>query len=341
MKKNVCLLLALVMLLGLCACGGAAAAPEAADWTREGYFTDENDNFLSITRMDDVDEPGWYVGCMLGEDPIEDSWGGMLPQEGNTLHGALPSSGSGNDLIATLSEEGENGLQFAVEGGETYHFTPMDMPDATIFVTVSTEGLGNIAYTEGEDAAQIDTETPYQFAQINLAEPATYTFTAWPTTGFRFVNWTKDGEDFSSEAQITVQLDESAEYAAVFEEDPDWQNPVMNFVGEYQCGRAHALVECFGYDEASITIDWGGSAWDLARWLIIGPLDTETLTIDYEGCPKYELVYDDSGEVVSEETVYEDGSGTVTFSMDGTFVWHEDQSESGEDLVFDWIPAEA
>ena len=43
--------------------------------------------------------------------------------------------------------------------------------------------------------------------------------------------------------QFPVFLDESADYVAVFEDDPDWQNPVMNFVGEYQSGRAHALVE--------------------------------------------------------------------------------------------------
>ena len=76
-------------------------------------------------------------------------------------------------------------------------------------------------------------------------------------------------------------LDESAEYIAVFEEDPGWQNPVMNFVGDYQCDRASAHVECVGSEDALITIDWGSSAWEVARWLIYGRLDTETLTIDY------------------------------------------------------------
>ena len=62
---------------------------ESGEWNRDGYFTDENENILSVTYMDDIDEPGWYVGCMLGEDLIEDSWGGTLAQEGNTLHGVM------------------------------------------------------------------------------------------------------------------------------------------------------------------------------------------------------------------------------------------------------------
>jgi len=101
-----------------------------------------------------------------------------------------------------------------------------------------------------------------------------------------FVKWTKNGEDYSTEPIIKVHLDESADFVAVFEEDPDWQNPVMNFFGEYQSGRAHAIVECLGNDEASITIEWGGSATELARWDIFGRFDAETLTIEYSGVTK-------------------------------------------------------
>ena len=278
---------------------------EAAGWSREGFYTDENDNMVTITWMDDTDETGWYVGCMLGEDPMEDSWGGFLKEEGNTLHGALPSSGDGEDLTVTISEEGEDGIQLALDGGETYHFTLMDdMGEANIIVTISTEGMGNIDYAEGEEAPEID-------------------------------------KDFSTDAQITVLLDESADFVAVFEEDADWQNPVMNFVGEYQCDRAHATVQCFGNDEALITIEWAGSAAELARWDITGRLDPETLTIEYTGCTKSHVVYNENGDVESQEPEYEDGTGTIVFNDDGSFTWHEDQSETGEDMVFEWLEFEA
>jgi len=352
MKKWICLMICVFMLLSLCACGSAKpvstnesptptseAQPEpeqtAAEWTRAGYFMDEKENMISITWMDDIDEPGWYVGVMLGEDYIEDSWGGTLPQEGSALHGSLASSGSKGNLTVTVSGEGEDGLLLAVEGGETYHFTSLGDMTASIMVTVNTEGFGMIGYEEGETAPELDPEWPYQSAQVNLGEPATYTFAAAPEAGNRFVKWAKNGEDFSAEPVITVLLDESADFVAVFEENPDWQNPVMNFIGEYQSGRAHALVECFGNEDAWITIEWGGSAWELARWDIVGRLNTETLTIEYSGVTKSIVTYDEGGEIISQEPEYENGTGTITFHDDGTFTWHEDQSEYGSDMVFE------
>ena len=338
MKKSISILLAICMLLALAACGTAKLAePEIKDWTRAGYFTDENGNMLSVTWMEDIDEPGWYVGLMIGELMA----GGTVPQEGNSLHGNLNAwDESAEPLIVTVSEEGDDGLLLEIEGGESYHFKTYDMPEATIIVTINTEGWGNIDWAEGEEAPEIDTEYPMQSAYIGLAEPKTHTFVAWPQTGFVFVKWTKNGEDFSTEPQITLLLDESADYIAVFEEDPDWQNPVMNYVGEYQCGRAHATVECFGYDEAWITIEWGSSAWEAARWDIVGRLDTETMTITYSGVTKSVITYDENGEVKSQEPEYEDGSGFVAFNNDGAMLWHEDQSESGEDMIFEWIPAD-
>ena len=342
MKKTLCILLAAVLLLGLCACGQKSAEPaepeKSAEWTRQGYFADEDENMLSVTWMEDIDQPGWYVACMLGEDPIEDSYGGTLNQEGAALRGTLTCSGEKEALTVTVSQEGE-GLLLSVEGGESRHFLPMDLPDATIFVTVDTEGMGNIAFAEGEAAPEIDPERPYQSAVINLAEPTPHTLVAWPQAGNVFVKWTKDGEDFSTEPQITVTLDESAAFVAVFEADPAWQNLVMNLVGDYQSGRANAMVASFGDDEVWIVIEWGGSAWELARWNISGRLDPDTLTVSYSDCSKQVVVFEESGEIKSEETVYQNGTGTVTFSEDGHFTWHEDQSESGEDLVFDRLPA--
>ena len=356
MKKTVCVLLAACVLLALAACGGknpgtpasasdlpdapVVVTPEAApaDWTREGYFGDEDGHMLSITWMDDVDEPGWYVGCLLGEDWIEDAWGGILPQEGASLRGELPSSGEKDPIRVTVSEEGD-GILLEVEGGDAHHLTPMDMPDAAILVSINTDGWGNIEYAPGAEAPEIDKEYPFQSAQINLAEPETYTFVAWPDAGSRFVKWTKDGEDFSTDATVTLTLSASADYVAVFEEDPEWQNPVMNFIGDYVCDRARAHVECFAFDEAWITIDWSSSYNELARWDIVGRFDEETMKVEYTGCTKSIIVYDADGEIESQEPEYENGTGTITFSYDDlSFVWHEDQSESGEDMVFEWAP---
>ncbi len=351
MKKTLCLFLAFCLLIfTLSACGAKPAETPAAptevpqeeksdrEWPQNGYYADEKENFLSITWMEDVVDPGWYVGVSLGEDLIEDSWGGTLAQEDNALRGTLDSSGSKADLVVSVAPEGENGVILTVEGGDTYHLTALDLPDATIFVTINTEGWGNIAYAEGENAPEIDPEYPYQSAVINLAEPAVHTFVAWPNEGTYFVKWTKNGEDLSTEEQITVNLDESADYVAVFAfegMDDDGQNPVMNFVGEYACDRAHALVEALGAEDALITIEWGSSAWELARWVITGTLDTDTLTVAYSDAVKSVVTYDDNGEVTDEKVEYEDGTGTIVFGEDNSFTWHEDGADR-DDPVFAW-----
>ncbi len=341
MKKRMYALLCASMAIALGACSGqkqsTSVKEETTEWTREGYFLDDNENMLTVMWMEDTDEPGWYVSCMLGEDFMEDSWSGILPQEGNSLHGELPTYGSKDPITVTVSEEGEKGMMLVVEGGETYHFTEMEMEEATIFVSVNTEGWGNIEYAEGEEAPEIDPEYPYQSAQINIAEPATYTFTAWPEAGSVFVKWTKNGEEYSADPTITVLLDESADFIAVFEEDPDYVNPITDYVGNYQCDRANAKVETFGVSDTWITIEWGSSASETARWYIVGSFDPETKTINYTGASKANVTYDESGEITEEESVYDDGTGTVVFNDDGTFTWHEDQSESGEDMVFAWL----
>ena len=319
--------------------GGGEPAADPGAWTRAGYFQDEDGNFLSVTWMDDVIEPGWYVGCQIGD--IAAGW--TVQPEGDTLHGDLNAwDESAEPFVVTVSEEGEEGLLLVVEGGETYHFMPMDLPKATIFVHINVDGIGNIDYAPGETAPEIDEEYPWQSAQINLEEPEVYTITAWTKAeDWGFIKWTKDGEDYTTDPTFTVELSESADYVAVFEFlGGDGQNPVMNFVGRYACDRARAQVDCFGEDGAQITVTWGGSAWDLTRWVIVGPLEPDTLTVEYAGCVKTIETYDDNGELVSEKVVYEDGTGTVVFGEDGTFTWHEDQSEADGDLVFAWVPVE-
>ena len=61
------------------------------------------------------------------------------------------------------------------------------------------------------------------------------------------------------------------------------------------------------------------------------------MTIEYTGCTKSVITYDEDGEVASQEPEYEGGTGTIVFGDDGTFTWHEDQSESEEDLVFEFV----
>ncbi len=170
--------------------------------------------------MDDIDEPGWYVGCMLGEDLMDDSYGGTLPQVGSSLQGSLTNWDENSvPLAVTVSEDGEDGLLLTLDDGSVFAFRRLDLPDATILVSINTDGYGSIGWAEGDQPPVIDPEYPFQSAQINLGEPAVHTFAAWANEGWHFVKWTRNGEDYSLEPQITLLLDESADYVAVFEPD--------------------------------------------------------------------------------------------------------------------------
>ena len=165
-KNLICLLLAFCMALVLVPCAAADS-----EWTREGYFADENAYMISVTWMELDDESGWYVACMLGEDLIEDSYGGMLPQEGDALHGALLSDAGKEALTVTVSEAEEGGLRLEIEGGETYLFSPIELETADYGINIYTDGMGYIDYAETEDELSFD--EPLTYAGFGFSEPCT------------------------------------------------------------------------------------------------------------------------------------------------------------------------
>lgn len=213
MKRIICLLLTLLMIGSLAACRGSGQKDGDFVWTRQGYFKDENDNILHVFPSDDEEHPGWYVGCIFDEG----LYGWYIPQEGKTLHGNLVADYLEDDpFIVTLSEEGEDGILLEVENGNTYHFIPTEIPDASITVTVNIEGNGQIAYAEEGEEPEFDDEFPSQSAYLGLEGPETYVLAAKPDQGWKFKKWTKDGEEFSREDKITVEFTESAAIVAVF-----------------------------------------------------------------------------------------------------------------------------
>ena len=117
--------------------------------------------------------------------------------------------------------------------------------------------------------------------------------------------------------------------------EDDWQNPVMNFIGNYGCGRAGMLVEAGSGNEARFTVTWGSSAWEASEWTMSGELDTETLTVAYSDCVRTDRTYAEDGSVAEEIKVYQDGSGTITFDPDDySLTWQDDVQNIAQDMVF-------
>ena len=129
------------------------------------------------------------------------------------------------------------------------------------------------------------------------------------------------------------------QYEAATGSAEDWQNPVMNFIGNYGSMEANTfvLVEAVGSDSAQISIEKVTGFANRTRWEITGRFDPETLTITYENAVKtlVEFIGDLSESIDTVE--YDNGTGTIVFGNDGTLTWHEDQS-AGDDIVFTYYP---
>lgn len=83
---------------------------------------------------------------------------------------------------------------------------------------INTEGMGQIAYAEEGEELEFNDEYPAQSAYLGVPEAATYTVGAKADEGWKFVKWTKDGEDYSTEETITIEVNEAdTEYIAVFD----------------------------------------------------------------------------------------------------------------------------
>ena len=341
MKKNkvsgcLSVLLAVCLFLTLTACGGEQPAQESGEWTRTGYFTDENDNYLSVTWMDLDDGAGWFVAFAPGEE----SWGNFLQQEGASLRGNIIPEYEQGEVIVTISEEGEDGLLLAVEGGESYHFKPMEMPEPVATLRVNTEGYGFFRCVD-ENGVPETGELPSSSLQTGLAEPKTFVLTAEAGEGWYFAKWTLNGEEYSTDEQITLAVTEDADLIAVFESasSDDGQNPVMNFVGWYSSARPIVFVECEGDDGARFTVTWSGSAWESSEWTMSGVFDEETLSVSYANARRTDRAFGEDGEIVSEKLVYENGSGSFRFSEGDTLRWEDETEHMADDIVFTLDPA--
>ena len=80
MKKLLVFIIAMMLVLPV-----IAETVETFEWTREGTFIDDQQNMLSVMASYDESKPGWYVGCMLGDN----MYGSIIQQEGDTLHGNI------------------------------------------------------------------------------------------------------------------------------------------------------------------------------------------------------------------------------------------------------------
>lgn len=122
------------------------------------------------------------------------------------------------------------------------------------------------------------------------------------------------------------------------------QNPIMNFVGTYACERASIDIEATDdVNGVKAVVTWGASAAEHAEWTMSGTYDADSHVFTYSDCVKKNVVFREDGSVDSEEEVYNDGSGTMTFSegTEGPYLeWKDDKENAADGMTFTFVKSE-
>ena len=85
----------------------------------------------------------------------------------------------------------------------------------TLFI--NTEGMGQIAYATNGDKPEFNDEFPVQSTQVSADDHSSYVIEAKADDGYKFVKWTKNGDDYSTDSIIEVTVTEDMDLVAVFE----------------------------------------------------------------------------------------------------------------------------
>ena len=117
-------------------------------------------------------------------------------------------------------------------------------------------------------------------------------------------------------------------------DEPDEDNPVMNFVGPYYCEGCSIFIEAAGSKTCKATVNWSENPSEISEWHMSGPFDTETLSFKYENCVKTKYVYGDDGIITGSETVFENGSGSVAFTEDYMLSWIDNSEHPADGMLF-------
>ena len=116
-------------------------------------------------------------------------------------------------------------------------------------------------------------------------------------------------------------------------------NPVKDYEGTYQYGRASLTVKATGKDSADITVEWANSASENTVWTFSGSFDTDTYRINYSKGVKTDYTYDSKGNVSSKKVVYKDGMGRVQFHSKTELVWRDEKELEKGEMTFTKVGA--
>ena len=219
------------------------------------------------------------------------------------------SAAPGTTAVATPADAARAALSEAIAGARAYYDT-----------IKNDEALAEVAD---------DLDTRLQRAEALLASSS--------TTADEFVTAASDVANALNVAKEMAGANNAAADAVdAAGADEDGQNPVMNYIGVYECDRCSITIEADGKTDAKITVHWGSSATEATVWTMSGYFDPDTMRINYSNSVKTEMTFE--GEEETDNVVYENGVGRIQFLGDGKLEWQDEQEvENVRGMVFEFI----
>ena len=144
---------------------------------------------------------------------------------------------------------------------------------------------------------------------------------------------TESSAEPATEAATEAATEETTEEGIQYAEVQD-----TSVCGVYYCDRAMLDIGTNDGTGFFISIRWGSSATESAEWDMLGKFDVDHV-MHYTACRSQHVTYDENGNAVETEVLYEDGTGTFVFT-DAGIEWHDDKENAGAGMLFTPAPEE-
>ena len=317
MKKLIALAIASVMVLTAAGCG---AKTESAPGTVDTKQEEQN----SSEEQDKTEEAAAQDG---GEITVDDLLGIYSDETRGDFYLGIDGTDNPDEVFIFIGcQEGTIGSSWEMYGklnGNVISYekavkTTLDQGDANQ-ETVKTEEV----YSDGTGTIEI------------LKDSA--------TGDISFI-WKDDKEDagkgilFVWDNEMNSLMQESDDIAGAYLDGEE--NPTLNWAGYYADSNHKErmmLIESGseGTNTCTVTVTDTPSPEQMVKWTATGEFDEETMTIRYTDCIKTEYQLDANGKPASENTVYNNGTGSFVIDQEEqTITWTDDMEDAGNGSVF-------
>ena len=151
-------------------------------------------------------------------------------------------------------------------------------PADLVLVKVETDGIGLTAAAKEGETLEFDESLTSSSVYMNVPKGTILTIGAKDSVDeYKFSRWTKNGENFSTEYEFTVTIDEPTDFVAVFGAYSGWDGPTASTIDEVKVFGDILALPLYGYSLSDNAIVY---AFELngTVYRAIADLDPDTAT---------------------------------------------------------------